>query len=54
MEENGDNIYLTKKGGMGFGGVYNYLIDDEVEGVILVLVAPDEGDTVQSQVLKNC
>ena len=52
MKYNGDNNYLSEKGGLSFGIRKAYIRNEEGNGVFPVSLAPEtEDDTVQGQIL---
>ena len=53
LEHDGDNDYLSKRGGMHFGVRRMYMTDEEGEGVIPVPLAMVEGETIQAQIMNE-
>ena len=52
LNHNGDNSYLSKKGGLSFGVRKRFVCDEEGEGVVQVPLAPqEEGETAQGAVV---
>ena len=48
LHYNGDNSYLSKKGGLSFGIRKHFVCDEDEEGVIAVPLAPqNEGEIAQ-------
>ena len=53
LHHEGDNSYLSKKGGLSFGIRKHFVCDEESEGVIQVPLAPEEeGETAQG-IIRN-
>ena len=53
IQHDGDNKYLSERGGMSFGVRRMYMTDEEGEGVIPVPLAMVEGETLQAQLINE-
>ena len=54
MHHNGDNAYLSERGGLSFGIRKSFVVDDQGRGVVPVQMAPtSEGETTQGSYLNK-
>ena len=53
LQNNGDNSYLSRKGGLSFGIRKNFVCDEEGEGVVPITMAPQhKNETAQGEIRK--